>query len=163
MQIGVQLVTLMEQFHSIGCVYNDLKLDNICVGTSNLMDPKTELKLIDFGLTTSYVKLQSIYKEPVHSDHHIDKSLQDFQGNFAFCSPNSINGTSTSRRDDMFSILYLLLYLFTNKIPFFDSKLPQNQLKIKYKQKKLTYTGEAICTEMRCPVLIDFAKEVYEI
>jgi len=33
-QIGIQLMSLMEEFHSIGCVYNDLKLDNICVGSS---------------------------------------------------------------------------------------------------------------------------------
>ena len=31
--IGIKLLTLFEQFHSIGYVYNDLKLDNICVGT----------------------------------------------------------------------------------------------------------------------------------
>ena len=32
MQIGIQMVQLIEDFHSIGCVHNDLKLDNICVG-----------------------------------------------------------------------------------------------------------------------------------
>ena len=125
MQIGIQLISLLEQFHSIGCVYNDLKLDNICVGGSGRNDPKCNLKLIDFGLVTSYVKLESIYKEPAILDHHIDQTLQDFQGNFAFCSPNSLNSFSTSRRDDIYSILYIILYLFTNKIPFFDDKLPR--------------------------------------
>ena len=32
MQIGIQLTTLIEKFHSLGLVYNDLKPDNICVG-----------------------------------------------------------------------------------------------------------------------------------
>lgn len=31
-QVGIQLVSLLEKFHSIGYVYNDLKPDNICVG-----------------------------------------------------------------------------------------------------------------------------------
>ena len=31
-QIGIQLVELFQQFHKTGWVYNDLKLDNICVG-----------------------------------------------------------------------------------------------------------------------------------
>ena len=31
-QIGIQLTTLLERFHGLGLVYNDLKPDNICVG-----------------------------------------------------------------------------------------------------------------------------------
>jgi len=38
MQIGVQMVTLLEEFHSIGYVHNDLKLDNICVGMPTIND-----------------------------------------------------------------------------------------------------------------------------
>lgn len=34
-QIGIQLITLFEQFHSTGFVFNDLKPDNICVGMYN--------------------------------------------------------------------------------------------------------------------------------
>lgn len=48
----------MEGVHSIGCVHNDLKLDNICVGYPQPADESEmhELKLIDFGLATSYVE-----------------------------------------------------------------------------------------------------------
>ena len=63
LQIGIQLISLMEQFHSIGCIYNDLKLDNICVGDFS-DDKKCDLKLIDFGLTTSYATAKSVYQEP---------------------------------------------------------------------------------------------------
>ena len=61
----------MEQVHSIGVVYNDLKLDNICVGLPTLLDEKFELKLIDFGLSSSYVTINSIFKEPTDPKHHI--------------------------------------------------------------------------------------------
>ena len=84
------------------------------------------MKLIDFGLVSSYVKVESIYKEPVNLNYHIEKTMQEFQGNLAFCSPNSLRGLSTSRRDDIFSVLYILLYLFTNKIPFFDETSPKS-------------------------------------
>jgi len=45
------MVTLLEQFHRSGYAYNDLKLDNICVGNYDGTDPQ-ELKLIDFGMCT---------------------------------------------------------------------------------------------------------------
>ena len=55
-QIGIQLITLLEQFHSIGYIYNDLKPDNICIGEFNDMKTVHSLKLIDFGLATPYMK-----------------------------------------------------------------------------------------------------------
>ena len=53
-------------------MYNDLKSDNICIGNSDEFDPLCDLKLIDFGLTTSYVKIESLYREPKDEKHHID-------------------------------------------------------------------------------------------
>lgn len=58
------MVSLIEEFHSIGCVHNDLKLDNICVGMPGLSDNLTSLKLIDFGIATSYSKRTSLFKVP---------------------------------------------------------------------------------------------------
>ena len=34
-QIGIKLITLIEQIHSVGYLYNDLKPDNICIGHYN--------------------------------------------------------------------------------------------------------------------------------
>lgn len=78
----------MEQFHEVGCVYNDLKLDNICIGGSDLNDPMCHLKLIDFGLATSYTTVKSKFKKPTEPNHHIKAAYKNFQGNLAFCSPH---------------------------------------------------------------------------
>ena len=45
---------MIEKLHSIGYVYNDLKLDNLCVGAAKEGNPEL-LKLIDFGLCTKYM------------------------------------------------------------------------------------------------------------
>ena len=50
------MVSLFEQFHSIGYVYNDLKADNICVGEYQDLKTMNKLKLIDFGLATPYLE-----------------------------------------------------------------------------------------------------------
>jgi serine/threonine protein kinase len=70
------LITLVEGVHSIGCVHNDLKLDNICVGYPQPSDESEmhELKLIDFGLATSYVEKQSLFHEPKTAEDHIKLS-----------------------------------------------------------------------------------------
>ena len=77
-QIGLQLVTLVEQFHEVGCVHNDLKLDNICVGGSDLNDPKCQLKLIDFGLATSYATKHNQFKKPTNPNHHVQEAHRNF-------------------------------------------------------------------------------------
>ena len=45
--------------HSIGYVYNDLKLDNICVGTYQNENDLGDIKLIDFGLVSPYLEFDS--------------------------------------------------------------------------------------------------------
>ena len=67
--IGIQLINLMEQVHSVGFVYNDLKPENICVGNFEENKP-TKLKLIDFGLATSFRNMV-IDNEGVSKIEHI--------------------------------------------------------------------------------------------
>ena len=52
---------MFEQFHSIGYVYNDLKPDNICLGTYGSDEENHVLKLIDFGLASPF--LQNVDEE----------------------------------------------------------------------------------------------------
>ena len=54
-------------------MHNDLKLDNICVGSPNAGDKLVQLKLIDFGIATSYVKKKSIFREPVDDEEHVEQ------------------------------------------------------------------------------------------
>mgnify|MGYP006111802609 CR=1 FL=1 len=53
--VGIQILTIFEEFHKIGYVYNDLKPDNVCVGIHQNVQSLKKLKLIDFGLSTPYL------------------------------------------------------------------------------------------------------------
>jgi len=57
----------------MGFVFNDLKPDNICVGLYNDKKSLHQLKIIDFGLTTPYLKLDENGREI-----HVSKSLKHF-------------------------------------------------------------------------------------
>ena len=43
---------------------------------------------------------------------------EDFCGNIAFCSKNASAGSSLSRRDDLISLVYVLLYLKNGSLSF---------------------------------------------
>ena len=107
--IGIKLVTLLEQFHSVGYIYNDLKPENICVGVHDNESSLHHLKLIDFGLATPYLESDG---------NHIEPGKSEFKGNLAFSSKNTFMGMTLSRRDDLYSLMYLLIYLSCGKLPF---------------------------------------------
>lgn len=99
----------LKDLHSIGYMHNDLKLENILIGHR---DP-SKIYLIDFGLSQKYLD---------DDGSHIKKqNLGYFSGNFMFASVNSCKGNSKSRRDDMESLFYLLIYLMS------DHELPWAQ------------------------------------
>ena len=43
---------MVECVHEAGYIYNDLKPDNIMIGTADPSDNTSDIKLIDFGLAT---------------------------------------------------------------------------------------------------------------
>jgi serine/threonine protein kinase len=95
--------------HKIGYVHNDLKMENILIGHRN-----TEiLYLIDFGLAQSYLDDNGVHLEKQY--------VRKFSGNFLFASLNSCRGNNKSRRDDMESVMYIMIYLLNdNYLPWCD-------------------------------------------
>ena len=86
----------------MGYVHNDVKLENIVVGFE---DPN-RLYLIDFGLSQRFID---------NEGNHIKKDyMYKFSGNFLFASLNSCRGYNKSRRDDIESIFYILIFLLNN-------------------------------------------------
>lgn len=75
-----------------------------------------KINLIDFGVSTKYLRTNSITKEKVHVKH---RKTGNFYGNFAFASPNAHKKNVLTRRDDFYQILYFLSYLLTNQLLFF--------------------------------------------
>ena len=90
----------------MGFLHNDIKLENIVVGHKD----SERLYLIDFGLT---------YRFRNPDQTHIEKQkLNYFSGNFLFASISACRGRTKSRRDDLESAFYLLIYILN------DGRLP---------------------------------------
>jgi serine/threonine protein kinase len=99
LNIGIQMIKIIERIHSKGLIHRDIKPDNFLIDSK-----KNELYLIDFGFCKKFVTLENTHI-PYGKSHNIIGSLN-------YVSINGHNLDELSRRDDMESIGYVLIYLF---------------------------------------------------
>ena len=101
--------------HDAGFTYNDLKLDNILVGEchdeQSYKYTRHRIRIIDFGLVKPW-------RDPATQEHVKKKRERFFQGNMIFASKNAFNLFTQSRRDDLMSLCYLLIYLVDGDLAF---------------------------------------------
>jgi serine/threonine protein kinase len=114
LQIGIQLLQLLQSIHDKGLVHRDIKPDNFLLGPDS-----KNLYLIDFGLCKSYIK----------NDKHIDMKLtKGLIGSLTYCSINAHLFKELSRRDDLESLGYMLIYLSLGELPWRETKEVENIL-----------------------------------
>lgn len=100
LQIGVQILFLLKEIHERGLIHRDVKPDNFLFG---LDDKKNKLYIIDFGFCKSFIS----------NEKHIPlKKTKNLIGSINYASVNSHNFIELSRRDDLESLAYILLYLY---------------------------------------------------
>lgn len=106
-QLGLQIFDRIREVHEAGYLYCDLKLNNVLIGdaqeTAPPRDQPYRARLIDYGLARKYLDAEG---------EHLPNLVQRvFRGNVIFASKNLFNLDTPSRRDDLISLCYLLLYL----------------------------------------------------
>ncbi|KAI5180539.1 hypothetical protein NEOKW01_0843 [Nematocida sp. AWRm80] len=103
--VAKRMIDLIEQLHSIGYIHRDLKPDNFLIGR----DPK-KLFLIDLGMAKEYCTCGN--------NHITPGSGKKLAGTPRYASLNAHKGLELSRRDDLESIGYIILYLAKGKLPW---------------------------------------------
>lgn len=104
--LGEQLMNIMESVHKIGYIHRDIKPNNFLIGLGN---SQSQVFITDFGLSGRYVR------NGKHIRMNVKKSLI---GTARYASINMHNGYEPSRRDDLESIGYMLVYLLIGKLPW---------------------------------------------
>ena len=139
-----------------------MKPDNICIGDFNDLKTLHSIRLIDFGLATPYLETH-ISTDGTEERVHIPKAHKCFQGNLAFSSKNCFKEVTLSRRDDLISLAYFLLYLATGKLPFVKHNLPLMDQINRIKRKKNKQKPKKFCGAYKCDYLIEFTEYTYSL
>lgn len=106
--IGLQIITRLQQIHRKGFVHRDIKANNFMIGKRDKM--KT-IYVIDFGLAKRY--------KDVKTGKHIEvKGGKSLVGTARYASIASHLGYEQCRRDDLQSLGYLMLYFLKGKLPW---------------------------------------------
>eukprot|EP01097_Dermamoeba_algensis_P001050 TRINITY_DN139_c0_g6_i3.p1 TRINITY_DN139_c0_g6~~TRINITY_DN139_c0_g6_i3.p1 ORF type:complete len:519 (-),score=171.52 TRINITY_DN139_c0_g6_i3:156-1712(-) len=108
MVIGLQCLDRLEAIHKAGFIYRDIKPENFLTGPA---EDRSTVYVIDFGLAKRYI-------DPVTKQHIPYQDNKNFSGNARFASLNSHLGIEQSRRDDLESLGFMLLYLFKGSLPW---------------------------------------------
>ena len=137
--MAIQIIDRIEYVHSKDIVYRDVKPKNFLLG----LNDKTFLYLIDFGISRKYRSSRG---------KHLKYSLTGkFYGTLKFSSYNATRGVEQSRRDDLESIGYTLVFLSGEKLPWQDYELKRNYEKTNYNkilELKKTTKPELICRRL---------------
>ena len=138
LKIGTKILLLLKTIHEKGLVHRDIKPDNFLFGINEL----NELYLIDFGFCKSYLD----------NDVHVKiKPTHNMIGSINYASITSHKRYELSRRDDLESLCYMLLY-------FLKGSLPWNSISDENVVVKLKY--EILNDNSYPAVLLDFLKYV---
>ena len=108
LKMAKQLVSIIKFIHSKGLVHRDIKPANFLFGINN---EKNTIFIIDFGLCKPYL---------INDSHICEKSTNNLIGSHSYASLNSHNCIELSRRDDLESLGYMLLYFYLGKLPWQD-------------------------------------------
>jgi len=136
LMLAIQLIDRIEHIHKCFFLHRDIKPDNFLMGRNS---NKKILFAIDMGLSKRYMN-------PTTLEHIPYRDKKKFTGTPRYASICTHHGIEQSRRDDMESLGYMLMY-------FNLGKLPWQGLQARTKQEKYDKIGnrkESIPVEALC-------------
>lgn len=113
---------------------------------------------MDFGFVTRFM-------DEANRDHLPVQNIKIFRGNIMFASPNQLNFRSTSRRDDLISLVYLIVYMLNKgdliNQPIQQQNMTREEIFSKSREAKINYKVADLCQGVS-EDLTDFVTEIFK-
>ena len=134
--LGYQMVNSLQYIHEKHILHRDIKPDNFAMGLDELSNI---VYLIDFGLTKKYRSMTTLIQYPITKKNKLT-------GTARYASINALKGYEHSRRDDLESVGYILIYFLKGKLPWqnINAKTKEEKYK-KILEKKMEVSSYELC------------------
>ena len=149
---GNDVIKIIKYIHGMGYLHRDVKPENFLFGMG---DNSKKMYAIDFGLSKRFLD---------DTNTHIPmKQHKKFTGTIRYLSTNVHAGCEPSRRDDLVSVGYMLMFLLKGSLPWqkINNISKEDKIKQIYKIKNY-YKQNNLCNEY--PIfLINYMNYVYNL
>ena len=134
--LGFQMVNNLQYIHDRHIIHRDIKPDNFVMG---LNENNAHLYIIDFGLSKKYRSSETLLQYPLIK-------RKKLVGTARYASIHALEEFEQSRRDDLESVGYVLLYFLRGSLPWQGLKVKAKEERYKkILEKKKETTSEELC------------------